>query len=138
MQTVLVAVQNAVAFRDLGTATSAVTFFRQLGGAIGAGAFGAVLSSRLAVHLAEQVGAAPAGAGVDANDVRAVQALPEPVRTEVLTAFSRALDDVFLVGVPFMVVAFVVALFLQEVPLRSGPARPDDPAAPVEAISTPH
>ncbi len=141
MQTVLVAVQNAVSFRDLGTATSAVTFFRQLGGAIGAAVFGAVLSSRLAVHLAEQLAGASmgAGAGVDANDVQAIQSLPEPVRSSVLEAFSRALDDVFLVGVPFMVVALVVALFLKEVPLgsRGGPAA-GGAGTPVEPMSAPH
>jgi predicted MFS family arabinose efflux permease len=139
MQTILVAVQNAVSFRDMGTATSAVTFFRQLGGSIGAAAFGAVLSSRLAVHLADQLGGAPTGAagGIDPNDVQAIQQLPEPVRSNVLEAFSRALDDVFLAGVPFMLVAFVVALFLKDVPLRGGqPGTAED--APSEAMSVPH
>ena len=46
--------------------------------------------------------------------------LAEPVRSIVLGAFTNALDDVFLVGVPFLVVAFVVALLLKEKPLRTG------------------
>jgi hypothetical protein len=46
----------------------------------------------------------------------------------VLGAFSNALDDTFLVGVPFMVAALVIALFLREVPLRAGPG-PGGPAA---------
>jgi EmrB/QacA subfamily drug resistance transporter len=127
MQTILTAVQNAVDYKDLGTATGAVTFFRQIGGAIGAAAFGAMLSSRLASHLADEFGGhAPSGAASDANNVQAIQHLTGPVRERVLDAFSSALDDVFLVGVPIVILALVVALTLKEIPLRTGAA----PAAP--------
>jgi len=107
MQTIVTAVQNAVDFRDLGAATSSVTFFRQMGGSVGAAVFGAVLSSRLAHYLTEALAQAGirSGAGglsVNANDVQAVQHLAEPVKSVVLGAFSHALDDVFLVGVPFI------------------------------------
>src|SRR5262249_23927315 len=51
MQTIMVAVQNSVHFRDMGTATSVVTFSRSMGGAIGTAVFGAVLYNRLAFHL---------------------------------------------------------------------------------------
>jgi EmrB/QacA subfamily drug resistance transporter len=132
MQTIVTAVQNAVDFGDLGSATSSVIFFRQLGGAIGAAVFGAVLSSRLTHYLAQQLAAAGvrpgAAAGIDANNVQAVRRLAEPVKGVVLGAFANALDDVFLVGVPFIVVAFVVALFLKEVPLRTGPGPGGPPA----------
>jgi EmrB/QacA subfamily drug resistance transporter len=131
MQTIVTAVQNAVDFRDLGAATSSTTFFRQMGGSIGAAVFGAVLSSRLTHYLTEQLAQAGVRQGgptrVDANDVQAIQRLAEPVKSLVLGAFSNALDDVFLVGVPFIVVALVVALFLKEVPLRTGPG-PGGPA----------
>jgi predicted MFS family arabinose efflux permease len=128
MQTILTAVQNAVDYRDLGTATGAVTFFRQIGGAIGAAAFGAMLSSRLASHLADEFGGRlPAGAANDANNVQAIQHLSGPVRAHVLDAFSHALDDVFLVGIPIVAVAFFVALALKEIPLRSGAASPAAP-----------
>ncbi len=130
MQTIVTAVQNAVDFRDLGTATSATTFFRQMGGTIGAAVFGAILSNRLAVHLTEQLGsiasAAQDGGAINTNNLQAIQALPEPVKTSVLTAFTRALDDVFLVGVPVVALALVVAFFLKELPLRSGGRRPAD------------
>jgi Major Facilitator Superfamily len=134
LQTIITAVQNAVAFRDLGAATSSVTFFRQMGGAIGTAVFGAVLASRLAHYLAEQLvraGIRPGsgGAGVDANNVQAIHQLVEPVKSVVLGAFADAMDDVFMVAVPFMVVAFVVALFLKEVPLRTGPGEPGGPEA---------
>jgi EmrB/QacA subfamily drug resistance transporter len=125
MQTIVTAVQNSVEYRDMGSATSSTTFFRQMGGSMGAAVFGAVLSSRLTHYLAEQLARAgiQAGAGgphLDANNVQAIQQLAEPVRSIVLLAFTNALDDVFLVGVPFLVVAFVVALLLKEVPLRTG------------------
>jgi EmrB/QacA subfamily drug resistance transporter len=134
LQTIVTAIQNAVEFRDMGAATSSATFFRQMGGSIGAAVFGAVLSSRLAHYLAErfaQAGVQPGGAaasGVDANNVQAIQRLTGPVRDLVLGGFTDALDDVFLVGVPFIVLAFVVSLFLKEVPLRAGPGRPEAPA----------
>jgi EmrB/QacA subfamily drug resistance transporter len=133
MQTVVTAIQNAVAFRDMGAATSSITFFRQLGGSIGAAVFGAVLSSRLTHYLTEALAQAGirSGAGgvtVNADNVQAIQHLAAPIKSIVLGAFSTALDDVFLVGVPFIVAALVIALFLREVPLRTGPG-PGGPAA---------
>jgi EmrB/QacA subfamily drug resistance transporter len=125
MQTIVTAVQNSVDRRDMGSATSSITFFRQMGGSIGAALFGAVLSSRLAHYLAEQLaraGISPGAGGpqVDANNVQAIQHLAEPIRSVVLGAFTNALDDVFLVGVPFVAIAIVVALLLKEEPLRTG------------------
>ncbi len=134
MQTITTAVQNAVDFRDLGVATGATTFFRQMGGTIGAAVFGVVLSSRLATHLYETFGdlaTSATGAGaIDANNVEAIQSLPEPIKGLVLEAFSRSLDEVFLAGIPIALIALVVALFLQEIPLRSAAHRPgESPAA---------
>jgi EmrB/QacA subfamily drug resistance transporter len=144
MQTIVTAVQNAVEYRDLGTSTSATTFFRQMGGTIGAAVFGAILANRLTVHLTEQLGAAAVAAqsngSINTNNLQAIQALPEPIKTSVLTAFTRALDDVFLVGVPVVTLAFLVALFLKELPLRSmrrqsADAAPLGESAPAEALS---
>ena len=137
IQTITTAVQNAVEFRDLGTATSATTFFRQMGGTIGSAVFGAVLANRLAVHLVEQTGAAanlPVGS-VDANNIQAIQSLPEPVKSVVLNAFTQALDDVFMVGVPVVALALIVALFLREVPLRTRAQRGPGDAPQTEALS---
>jgi predicted MFS family arabinose efflux permease len=123
MQTITTAVQNSVEMRDMGAATSSTTFFRSLGGSIGAAIFGAVLSTRLTYHLSQQLGAAggavPPG-GLEANNVQAIQALAEPARHLVLGAFAGAIDDVFRIGVPLVLIAFVIALFLPEVPLRGG------------------
>jgi EmrB/QacA subfamily drug resistance transporter len=132
MQTIVTAVQNSVDRRDMGAATSSTTFFRQMGGSVGAAVFGAVLSSRLAHYLAEQLakaGIQPGAGGppVEANDVQGIQHLAEPVKSIVLAAFTNALDDVFLVGVPFLVLAFLIALALKEVPLRTGQPTPSEP-----------
>ncbi|HEV2872286.1 MAG TPA: MFS transporter, partial [Actinomycetota bacterium] len=125
MQTIVTAVQNSVEHRDMGAATSSITFFRQMGGSIGAAVFGAVLSSRLAHYLAEQLagsGIQPGAGGVavESNNIQGIQQLTEPVKSVVLGAFTNALDEVFLVGVPFVAVAFVVALLLKGKPLRTG------------------
>ena len=144
MQTIVVAVQNAVPFRDMGAATSSTTFFRSQGGAIGAAAFGAVLANRLAHHLAERFAGAPGLgglAGADINDVRAIQGLAEPLRGVVLGAYTDPLGDVFLFAIPFVALALAVALRLEEVPLRTGPAAPraagHDAAAPGVALGEP-
>jgi hypothetical protein len=52
--------------------------------------------------------------------VQAIQHLQGAVKEHVLTAFSHALDDVFFIGVPVVVLAFFVALALKEIPLRTG------------------
>ncbi|MQA80178.1 MAG: DHA2 family efflux MFS transporter permease subunit [Streptosporangiales bacterium] len=139
MQTIVTAVQNSVEMRDMGSATSSTVFFRQMGGAIGTAIFGAVLSNRLAAHLAEQMEglSLPGGAkppAVDANDIQALQQLEEPVKHLVLTAFSQAIDDVYLAGIPFIVVALVVAFFLKEVPLRTGRETTRPASRPAEDV----
>ncbi len=118
MQVVVTAVQNSVERRHMGVATASVTFFRSMGGAIGVALFGAILNTRLAVHLKEvvpvQAQAQLGQASRSINDVSAIHVLPEPIKSWVLTAFTQAMDDVFLVAVPFMVVALVIALTMQE------------------------
>lgn len=122
MQVVVTAVQNSVERRHLGSATASVAFFRTMGGAVGTALFGAILNTRLTDHLTEIVPPAAqsqlAGAATSMNDITAIHALPEPVKTWVLTAFTQAMDDVFLVAVPFMGVAFLIALTMRERPLR--------------------
>ena len=135
MQTIVTAVQNAVELRDLGSATGATTFFRQMGGTIGAAVFGAILSIRLAFHLSEHLGgAAEANGAIDATNLQAIQSLPEPIKSGVLTAFTSALTDVFLVGVPVVALALVVALFLKELPLRTGARRVSAESPQAEAL----
>jgi EmrB/QacA subfamily drug resistance transporter len=139
MQVVVTAVQNSVERKHMGVATASVAFFRSMGGAIGTALFGAILNTRLAHHLIEVVPEAAqgqlAGASHAINDVTAIRALPEPVKGWVLEAFTRSMDDVFLIAVPFMVVAFIIALTMKEKELKgraapsSGESAPEDTAA---------
>jgi len=132
MQVVVTAVQNSVDRRHMGVATASVTFFRSMGGAIGTALLGAILNIRLAHHLNDIVGAAqgrgPAGP-IQTNDVTAIRALPEPIKSWVLEAFTRAMDDVFLVAVPFMVVALVIAVTMREKPLKGRSQHSDSATA---------
>jgi len=132
MQVVVTAVQNSVDRRHMGVATASVTFFRSMGGAIGTALLGAILNIRLAHHLNDIVGAAqdrgPAGP-IQTNDVTAIRALPEPIKSWVLDAFPRAMDDVFLVAVPFMVVALVIAVTMREKPLKGRSQHSDSATA---------
>jgi EmrB/QacA subfamily drug resistance transporter len=133
MQTVVVAVQNSVEYRDMGVATSSATFFRSLGGAIGTAVLGAILTSRLDHHLADRLDTAGATIDrttIDANNIESIRALTEPARSIVGEAFTSATNDVFLSCLPFIVAALIVVLFLKEVPLRTGKATSetvDDP-----------
>ncbi len=147
MQVLIVVVQNSVDRSDMGVATSSVTFFRQMGGSFGTALFGAILSSRLATHLAETTAGVPAASGqtgdLDAitNNVELIASLPEPLHGLVTQAFSMSLHDTFLAAVPLTLIAVVVALFLKEVPLtgREGPpqapAPEEDSSAGVSASS---
>ena len=135
MQVVVTAVQNSVDRRNMGVATASVTFFRSMGGAIGTALLGAILNIRLKHHLNAIVGAAQGhapGGPIETNDVTAIQALPEPIKSWVLEAFTRSMDDVFMVAVPFMAVAFVIAITMREKPLK-GRGQHSDSATPRES-----
>nr|WP_243707890.1 MFS transporter [Micromonospora sp. KC606] len=136
MQSLILAVQNAVDVRDLGAGTSAATFFRSLGGSFGVAILGAVLSSRLTSQLAdrlpgaiaqlppEQRAAVAAGGGEDIsiNDPAAILALPGPVRAAIQAAFVESLHLVFLTTGLIAILAVLVTLALPDRQLRgAGP-----------------
>jgi EmrB/QacA subfamily drug resistance transporter len=126
-QNLVLSVQNNVDQANIGAASSVVAFFRTLGGAIGVSAFGAVLSHRVAAHVAE--GIAPlvrtgkvsveqtkALAGGDVPDV---SVLPGPLRSLFEGAFDEATGHIFLFAVPCTVVALIAVLFIRETRLRT-------------------
>ncbi|GIJ76058.1 drug resistance transporter, EmrB/QacA subfamily [Micromonospora phaseoli] len=136
MQSLVLAVQNAVSTRDLGAATSSATFFRSLGGSFGVAILGAVLSSRLASEMADRLPGAVAqltpeqrattgatgGAGVSVDDPATILALPAPVRAAVQAAFVESLHLVFLITGLIAIVAVLVTLALPNEMLRgAGP-----------------
>ncbi len=132
MQTLVIALQNAVDFKDLGVATSLNTFFRSLGGAFGTAIFGTILTNRIAHNLTSgfadlAVKNPSASAGVDmkvigalTNNTAGLAKLPPVIQETVLTGFASAFQVVFISAVPVTVLAFLFALFLREKPLQSG------------------
>ncbi len=123
MQVVVVVVQNAADYADLGAATSAATFFRSIGGSFGTAVFGAVFSGQLAGNLAARAGGSGLPPGVDAasleSDPRALDALPPQEQAMFLQAYADAIDVVFLCAVPVALVGLALAVFLPQVPLRT-------------------
>ena len=120
MPVLTIAVQNSVDRRDMGVATSSVQFFRQMGGSFGTALFGAILTTRLGVHLADaDAGVPPSRIEEVANNAEAINALPEPAYSVVTAAFGDAVSEMFLAGIPIVVAAFVVGLFLQHIPLAT-------------------
>jgi len=121
MQVLVVAAQNAVAYTHLGTATSATSFFRSIGGAFGVALFGTVLTNRLFAELPRYVPASVieklGGKSISATPAH-LNSLPPEIHAGFVQAFSHSLSTVFLAGVPFGVAAFVLTLFLEELPLR--------------------
>ena len=121
MQSIILAMQNAVPVRDMGVATSSVTFFRQMGGALGTAVFLSILFSAAPSKIAERFQAAgvrPPTGSVDLNDTSNLKRLPSAVREPILAGFSDAMSVVFLVGACVLVIAFVLSIMMKEVPLR--------------------
>jgi EmrB/QacA subfamily drug resistance transporter len=120
MQVLVIALQNAVAYRDLGIATSSNTFFRSLGGAFGSALFGAILSSRLAYYLPRLL--PPGSASVDpallTGSPAMIHTLPPDVQTGLVEAFARSLSPVFFWAVPFAVLSLLLVVAIPELPLR--------------------
>jgi EmrB/QacA subfamily drug resistance transporter len=120
LQIVVVAVQNAVERRDIGSATSAVSFFRNIGAACGTALLGTVLVSRLGFWLPRLV---PPHSGLNLSQSftitpDALRALHPAVRTGIIDSFVRSLHVVFIVGIPLAGLAFVCALLLKDQPLN--------------------
>ena len=123
MQNLVLAVQNTVPRAELGAASSAVTFFRTMGGAMGVSALGALMTNRVGRYLTENMAAAgiPAGqGGAGAGEIPDLHTLPAPVVPLVTDAFGHGVGVVFLVAAPFALLAFLVVLFIREIPLRTG------------------
>ncbi len=121
MQVLVIAVQNAVDYKDLGTATSGATFFRSIGGSFGVAVFGSVFVHELDAKLASiaHVLHLPANfaASAEENPV-ALTGIPANALHEILNAFSSSLDRVFLLAAPIALVAFLLTLPLPELRLR--------------------
>ena len=119
MQLLVLAVQNSIARDDIGAATSAVSFFRNIGAAFGTALFGTILTVRLGHWLPLLVHSRTNFSLSSSFTItpEALHALSPAVRAGVIESFVRSLHAVFLVGVPVAGLAFLFALTLREIPL---------------------
>ncbi|NEB15539.1 DHA2 family efflux MFS transporter permease subunit [Streptomyces coelicoflavus] len=139
MPVLVLAVQNSVRPTDLGTATSANNYFRQIGGSVGAAVFGTLFAGRLTDALADRV---PADAGAGLPDAEAitpqlVHSLPPALRDAYIAAYADAMPRIFLYLVPVLVLGLLIALFLKEKPLVSHNAPVTEPETAQQAQYTP-
>ena len=127
MQTLVISVQNALPPRDMGVATSSVTFFRSMGGTFGAAIALSVLFSTLAGNIRDRAVAAGLpqevinrfGSASALNDSSVIRTLPAAVRRVVLEGFADSMHLVFLTVGVLLVPAFLLSLRIKEIPLRS-------------------
>ncbi|MFJ2274855.1 MFS transporter [Streptomyces sp. NPDC087866] len=119
MPVLVLAVQNSVRPADLGTATSANTYFRQIGGSVGAAVFGTLFAGRLADALVVRL---PSGADLpDPESItpQLVHAMEPALRDAYIQAYADAMPRIFLYLVPVLVLGLFFAFFLKEKPLVS-------------------
>ncbi|MFJ9827021.1 MDR family MFS transporter [Streptomyces sp. NPDC101160] len=125
MQNLVLCTQNQVAPSDLGVASSVVTFFRSLGGAVGVSALGALMAHRVTGYVKDGLtelgpkAAAAMGQGGGGGGIPDLDKLPAPIRTVMESAYGHGVGDVFLYAAPFALLAFLVTLFIKEVALKS-------------------
>ena len=134
MQTLMLAAQNAVSRSDLAAATSGVSFFRNLGGAIGVAAFGALLQNKIKDEVADglrKLHVHAGGGGVQVGTPDAVQHLPGPIKHIVVGAYVDGIQTVFLWAIPVAILGFLAVMALPELTLRgsrSGAKTEDTPS----------
>jgi predicted MFS family arabinose efflux permease len=125
MQNLVLAVQNTVAASDLGAASSAVAFFRSLGGTIGVSVLGAVLSTHVGdlirSGLAQVPGAAAAASGAHSGDVGLANFADAPpaLQTLIRVSYGDATGRIFLISAVVAVVAVAAVVLIREVALRT-------------------
>ena len=142
MQNLVLAVQNGVALKDIGAASSAVAFFRSLGGTIGVSVLGAVLARRVADTITRDLTAAGIPASGDAGGDLDITSLPEPIQQIVRAAYGDATGHIFLISAAIAVVGVIAATLLPAITLRTSldlqnPTQEATPEASVpSAVST--
>ncbi|MET9951317.1 MFS transporter [Streptomyces sp. NPDC006339] len=136
MPVLVLAVQNSVRPSDLGTATSAHNYFRQIGGSVGAAVFGTLFAARLDDALAERLPRDGTAAlpPADAITPQAVHALPPALREAFVQAYADAMPRIFLYLVPVLALGLVLAFLLKEKPLVSH----HTPATEAPTTAVPH
>ncbi|WP_154793512.1 MDR family MFS transporter [Occultella kanbiaonis] len=123
MQTIVLAVQNSVDPHEIGTATSANNFFREIGAAVGAALFSTIFTTRLVDNLTEGLATIPPdelpadGLGIETLTPGVVNQLPDALKELVVNSYAESLAPSFWAFVPLLAFGFVLTLFLREVKL---------------------
>lgn len=120
MQNLVLAVQNTVPLKDIGSSTSIVTFFRSLGGAMGIQVLGAVFSHRVSTLVADGLGDLGLATTTSAASAEALDldSLPAPVASVIRDAYGNSVGEVFLVAGLIAVLAIVAVVFMRGTRLR--------------------
>jgi EmrB/QacA subfamily drug resistance transporter len=125
MQVLVVAVQNAVSYEDLGVATSSATFYRMLGGCFGTAVFGAIYANVLLHKLAPTIASIPhadaAKLNVQTQDPAALHTLARlapQIYDKVIAAITATVQTVFRYAIPIALLAFLLSWLLPELELR--------------------
>jgi DNA-binding MarR family transcriptional regulator/predicted MFS family arabinose efflux permease len=140
LQVLVIAVQNAVGYQDLGVATAGTTFFRSIGASFGVAIFGAIFSDTLIGNIHHALGPVriPAGLSLTGGVSPAqLDALPPAIRHVLVVGYAHSLQTVFLVAVPIALVSFGLTWILPEVPLRRT-TQVTDPADTLAPTAIPH
>ncbi|MFI1995022.1 MDR family MFS transporter [Actinoplanes sp. NPDC020271] len=140
MQNLVLAVQNTVALRDIGAASSTIAFFRSLGGTIGVSVLGAVLARRVSDSITSQLaatGASPSGSGSGISALN-LGSLPPAIQHIVRSAYGDATGHIFLISMVIAVVGVIAAVAMKPSKLRStvdlaAPKPADEPELAVAA-----
>ncbi len=151
MQVLVLIVQNAVPYSELGVATSGATFFRSIGGSFGAAIFGAIFANVLVGNLVRHLGHAKLPSGLSSSNVTPaiLDQLPAAVHHGLAAAYAESIQTVFLIAAPIAFLAFLASWLIPELELRRSigtndgapsetPAavRPDEPGTLVPAPHT--
>ena len=120
MQNLTLVVQNDTPPEQLGAASSNVSFFRSVAGAIGVTVMGTILASQVTSHITSSLKdfVPSSAAEVDAlkelatGNLPNVSALPDAVRVIVESAYGAGIGDAFLVAIPLAFISLIAIIFL--------------------------
>ncbi len=143
MQVLVLIVQNAVPYSELGVATSGATFFRSIGGSFGTAIFGAIFSNVLVGNLIRHLGPSiklPSGISSSGITPAILDKLPSAVHHGIAAAYAESIQTVFVIAAPIAAIAFFVSWFIPQIELRkavgSSPGTPTDGATNVPTSAT--
>jgi EmrB/QacA subfamily drug resistance transporter len=129
LQVLVLIVQNAVDYENLGVATAGATFFRSIGGSFGVAIFGTLFSSRLSGNVAAALGRRPLPPGFNPalvqGDPKVIHRLPPDLAGALVHAYAQSITSVFRTCAPIALIAFVLACFVRQAPLRRTINEPD-------------